>query len=160
MIGMRRKDKSDRRDNKRGRLNRSSRRENIIDMEKYKKDKRRGLRKTTKSKNTIKKPVAKKRKPSKKHRKSSDSKSTTIIIFMTILVLILLTIIIYRYSQISITKYDIIDISNEISEIDNEIKVLNIKVDQVSSSKIMEEKAKNLGMEFRNKENLVYVLVE
>lgn len=68
--------------------------------------------------------------------------------------------IIHRYSQISTKNYESIDIAREIDEMDNEIKVLKLKLEELNSSKVMEEKARQLGFKDRSKEQIVYILVD
>lgn len=137
--------------------------ENIVDLDKYRKEKKKISRKRKSSKRVVneKRVLINNRKAKKASKKRpSRSKDFLFVLFLILLVFVMLSIIVYRYSKISLLKYDMIDINQQISELDNEIKVLNLKIDEVSSSKIMEEKAKDLGMDFRSKENIVYVLVE
>lgn len=137
--------------------------ENIVDLDKYRKEKKKISRKRKSSKRVVneKRVLINNRKAKKASKKRpSRSKDFLFVLFFILLVFVMLSIIVYRYSKISLLKYDMIDINQQISELDNEIKVLNLKIDEVSSSKIMEEKAKDLGMDFRSKENIVYVLVE
>lgn len=96
------------------------------------------------------------------NKKRKSSKLLVLMPFAVIAaaVVLIFSVIMFRYSKISSLNYKLIDMNEQIDELDNEIKFLNIKLDSLSSSKTMEEKALSQGMIFPDKTDKVYLAVE
>lgn len=77
------------------------------------------------------------------------------------LIISMLSFITFRQSAISDIKYSINKKNTDIHNIDNEIRVEILKIDEASRSDVIEQKAiENLKMQYRNHQQIEYIMVE
>lgn len=80
---------------------------------------------------------------------------------LTCLFIAMLFFTIYRYSEISKLRYEINAKNEQISNLENDIKVETVKLYDMTTTQIIEQKAlQELGMVYRTPENTVYIEVE